>query len=84
MEFFINPYSRITVDLSARDIKVQVLFIMRTAYSTSRQVYPSTLLSKIKEKRETYHARFIDQAFKDFHQVYHMEVSNKPVAYYLA
>lgn len=84
MEFFINPYSRITVDLSARDIKVQVLFIMRNAYSTSRQVYPSTLLSKIAEKRQTYHARFIESAFKDLHQVYQMELSRKTIAYYLA
>jgi len=64
--------------------KVQVLFIMRTAYSTSRQVYPSTLLSKIAEKRQTYHARFMESAFKDLHQVYQMELSRKPVAFYLA
>lgn len=83
MEFFINPHSRITVDLSVRDIKVQVLFIMRTAYSTSRQVYPSTLLSKIAEKRQTYHARFMESAFKDLSTVYRMELSRKPMAYYI-
>ena len=57
---------------------------MRNAYSTSRQVYPSTLLAKIAEKRQTYHARFIESAFKDLHQVYQMETSRKTVAYYLA
>lgn len=57
---------------------------MRTAYTSTSRVYPKTLLSLIAEKRRTAHARFVESAFKDLSTVYRMELSSKPIAYYLA
>lgn len=53
------------------------------AISTSR-VYPTTLLYLIAEKRKTAHARFIESAMRDLKHIYYIEISRKPIRYYLS